>query len=327
MKSFALLLLIYVTAFAGCISLNEKKDSRNNILVFTPAIIESEVLTGTVEGECDLGKQQLVLAVKLKNISEEGVIIENIGIETPEGYQARVIGNDLKPSRINVGSERILILQFVPVNDVEVYMLTGESGKFRQQYNLNIAYASSKNDKTGLLNLSLSIPEKEFAAYEKQYKKNVEIYEFDTSCNFAEKQQMHLRTLLKAPPFVHAGTQEIAIGGLNFRLQIYRRNDTIQAQLYIVNHADFAVKINPYALNIITDKHYSNDEPCKIAFTKITGRQEETEMLRRGDRATIKFVKYINHTTKKDLTISLKNVFLLQGDKPLFYENPKLAEL
>ncbi len=327
MKSFHFFSIVFAMVFTECTSHNEKKISGDNILIFAPAVIESEILTGAVQSECNLEKQQLYLNIKLKNSSATDIIIENINIETPEGYQAKIIGNDIKPSLLNAGAGTMMTLQFKPVNDFELYMLTGESGKFKQLYNLSMSYTNNENKSPGLLKIQLTVSEKDFAAYKKNYKQKVTGYKFDTHNNFAEEQKNYLQPLLKTLPFVYSSSQEIAIAGLNFRLQSYRRDDSIHAQLFIVNHADFAVKINPAALDIFTGNSSGNDTQGKIEFKKVTGLQEETDMLRKGDRAMIKFTKYLKDTNAKGLSISLKNVFLLQGGNSLFYENPKLTEL
>ncbi|MCO4293516.1 hypothetical protein NF867_11635 [Solitalea sp. MAHUQ-68] len=318
-------LVIAITFFilSDCTSFNKKNTSVGK-LHFDPVQIQSKLLDGTAHLEGDLKQQKLLLEIKLENNGNTDVDVEDLDLETMEGYQAKLIGPDIKQFTLRPATDTLIILQFKPINDIELYMQTGESGKFKPIYNLSLVCVGNENDP---IKAHFNVLEQDFAEYEKNYRQAVVIYKFNTDAYFTEKQKEYLRQHTHTSPFVHLSNQEIAVSGLNFRLQSFQRNDTLYAQVFIVNHAEFPIKVNSNNFDIVDENSSIIDKNRTIQFKKIAGQQEEATILRKGDRGLINLSKYLKGTDRKRLRISFKNTFFISNDKSLFYENPELVKL
>src|ERR1700754_1733157 len=91
-----------------------------------------------------------------------------------------------------------------------------------------------------------SLAEKnDYLDYSEKFKKSITAYSFNTKNGFNEKQKEYLKTLKldNQVPFVYLSEQEIAISGMNFRFKGYYQQDTLHAEIFVVNHAEFPVKV------------------------------------------------------------------------------------
>lgn len=326
MKHILWLIIAFAMVFTQCTSRSEK-NTRTGMLNFDPFIIQSELLHGTVQSEADTEKQELLVTVKLQNPGKENVYVEDITIETAEGYQAKSLDQQSYAFILNAGADTTIHLQVKPINNFELYMLTGESGKFKPLYYCFLFYKDDKTKNRGSIKTQLNISAKDFADYNKNYKQSVTAYKFHSTTKFTEDQKNYLQPLLKTVPFVYLSDQEIALAGLNFRLQTYTKGDSIYVSLFIVNHADFSIKINPDLFDIIVGNLPGEKRAGKVELEKISGAMIEANMLRKGDRAVISLSKYVKVTAEVKPRLILKDVFLLDDGHSLFYKNPELEQL
>ena len=192
MKQF-LFIAHTIFIFFGCTSPSEKKASHSGKLNFEPVTIQSKILSGKAQLEANPEQQKLLLNIKLTNNTDEAVPVESINIETAEGYQAKLISPELKSFTLSAGTDTMITLQFKPVNNFELYMLTGESGKFKPLYNFSVVYKDDKNE--NLIKAQFNVLNEDFAEYEKNYRQTVVAYKFNCENSFAEKQKKYLQSL------------------------------------------------------------------------------------------------------------------------------------
>lgn len=328
MKQIFHFVLVSAMMFTQCTTPStERKAADTDVLLFETARFQSELLSGSIQSEANTEKQQLFVTITIQNPGNDRVIIESINIETPEGHQAQAISQYSNPISLNPGDDTTMLLQCKPVNNFELFLLTGESGKFKALYYCTLFYKAGNSNGQGSIKTALKVSGKDFANYEKNYRQTVFAYQFNSANKFTEEQKKYLQPLLKTSPFVYVSNQEIAIAGLNFRLQSFVKNDSLYASLFIVNHADFSIKIKPDVFNVFAGTTDSGERTGKVEFKKISGLMDNTNMLRKGDRAIINFSKYVKAASGARVTLILKDVFLLADGHSLFYENPELEQL
>lgn len=195
---------------------------------------------------------------------------------------------------------------------------------------MSINFNEGNNEKVYVLNSIQSAQKKAFIAYQQENHTNsVVAYFFDPSANYLQQQKKYLTNqhLAENTPFIHLNEQEVAIAGLNFRLEAYEKKDTLFAELHIVNHALFPIKINPRKFDIIRSGSSALPVTESVRLAKISGSQREPEMLRRGDRAVLTIKKVQSSLTGNQIEILLKNTFILPNGHSLFYKNLNLAQL
>lgn len=312
----------------GCIPHTEKELLAKGKIGFEAVTIQSEIINCNAQLEGNSKLQELSLHIELRNHSTDEVNIEDINIETAEGYQANLIDQDFKTFSVTAGTKSSMVLRFKPVNDYGLYMVTGDQGKLRPLYHLTIAYKNDGNKTPSFLKSQFKVVEEDYIGYERDYSPKVIGYKLSAKNNSSEEQINYLQAVLKlkSSVFAHFSDQEIAVAGLNFRLQSYQKNDSLYARFFMVNHADFPIKINPEAFDIF-DNNFGPEKIRKIGFRKISGLKDEANILRKGDRAILDLSKYSKGIEKDKLKLILRNVFLLDNDIPLFYSDMVLIKI
>jgi uncharacterized protein YcfL len=320
--------LLILTAFL-LFSCNRKpKNTTNNPndLVYqsddvsSPGLLAHLTLTGEVT------KGELNADLKLTSAGDKSIDVQEIVVSTIDGLRsAPEIGNigfTLKP-----GTDSTLSLKFKPLNDLQLSRVTGMEGVLKPAYTVLVTYKVQNSYTPQTISLKSKAVQRAYFNYTGKYKKTVVGYSFNTKNGFNEKQKKYLETLkqVNQPPFVYLSEQEIAVSGLNFRLKSYYLNDTLYADFFIVNHADFPVKFIPHAFDITNGK----TEPGNIktlTIEKISGAQQDQTMMEKGDRLVVRFKKYLKSPTpgKDTLTLYIKKAFFLTGKKPLFNEDIQL---
>ncbi|MCR8557063.1 hypothetical protein KXD93_05395 [Mucilaginibacter sp. BJC16-A38] len=321
------LIIIFCALFYGCGNSHKEPQSKTGDIIYNIVAINSEGLKvdPTIFGDIKL--QELNTQIKLSNTGVRDLEIREITIGTPKGSHSGPT-TPFSPFTLKQGNDTTLLLKFRPFNDYKLYQLTGLQGSFSNAYNLGIGYKATKGNDISNLSLKAIADKMAFRAYGKKYNEPVIAYSFNTSTDFVEKERAYLATLpeLPQPPFLFLSEQEIAVSGLNFRFKNYYRRDTLHADLFIVNHSNFLVKIDPDAFDITTTGHPSSNEKKTVSVEKVSGTQQIITMIEKGDRVIIHFKKNIKITdpARAHLQLHLSEVFKVKGEKSLFKENMDL---
>jgi hypothetical protein len=248
-------------------------------------------------------------------------------IATPEGIRSGPAAG-FEPFSLSIGKDTTLNIKFKPVNDLSLYQATGLVGNFKAGYTVSMGYkAAGSNDMKSAV-LKVAADKTEFSAYIKENKNLVTGYSFNTKTGFNDREKKYLSTVMPAvkSSFVYLSEQEIAVSGLNFKLKTYDKQDTVHAEFFIVNHADFPVKIIADSLNIMSNNEAGAGEKAIINIEKISGAQNDIDMMEKGDRVLIHYKKHIRipDTATDTLILHLHDAFILSGKKNLFNEDLKL---
>jgi hypothetical protein len=322
-----LLLILPAILFYGCTNNNKNLKNNANELAYETADVNSGALSVATDLKGEIKKQELSVQIKLSNTESKDLEIQEIAVSTTEGSHS-LPSTIFAPFLLKQGNDTTLILKFNPFNNYKLYQVTGMHGGFKPAYNITISYKITGSDSTSTLSLKSTADESQYAEYLRKHVKPVTGYSFNSGNGFTEKQVKYLKTLkqLPQPPFLFLSGQEIAVSGLNFRFKNYYQQDTLHAELSIVNHSNFPVKIIPDAFDITTADKLSQEGVKTVRVEKVSGTQQNLSMIEKGDRAVIHFKKFmkINSPGKETLQLHLNKVFMVKDDKVLFNEDIEL---
>ncbi|GAC1301471.1 MAG: hypothetical protein NVSMB24_04350 [Mucilaginibacter sp.] len=323
---FSSLIILAALILYGC--KQDKKTAANaNELVYTANDTASGELSAKLDLVANGARNSVIAAIKLNNADAKPVEIEEILISTSDGMRSLPeTGNS--SITVQPGTDTTFSLKFHPLNDLKLFRVTGTPGFIKPAYNILISYKTAGSDSLKTLTLKSQAQPGAYQNFARKYKKDITGYSFDTKTDFNANQEKYLKTIKQAgqTPFVYLSEQEIAVSGLNFRLKGYAAHDTLHAELFVVNHADFAVKIIPEAFDITSSKKTGASEGRSIHLERLSGMQHDSTMMEKGDRILIHFKKYLNPGTpgNKNLVLHLTKTFMLTGRKNLFNEDVQL---
>jgi len=322
-------LIVILAAFilSGCHSSYKKLKSNANELIYTPADTSTGDLSAGLNLTGKIKSGELTAQIKLSNPGSAPIEIQEIGIATPEGIRSAPAAG-FSPFLLAQGKDTTFSIKFKPVNELKLFQATGLSGNFKAGYSLSIGYKITGSDNSASLELTPTTDKTEYITYLKNNKSTVIGYSFNTKTGFDDREKKYLAMVMPAvkSPFVYLSEQEIAIAGLNFRLKTYDERDTMHAEFFIVNHADFPVKVISDSLNVTVDNKAGDGGKATVKIEKISGAQNDINMMEKGDRLLIHYKKYMNMPFKKadTLTLHLRGAFILSGKKNLFSEDVQL---
>lgn len=327
MKLSLLLLLLTATILSGCTN-NKKQQNNANEIVYQTGNINSGPLQIESDLKGNIEQQDLSLQIKLSNTESKDFQIQEIAVNAPNGSNSLPI-TAFAPFLLKQGKDTTLTLKFSPFNDYKLYQITGMHGGFKPVYNIAISYNSSSSKSMSTLSVKSAAEKDQYLTYSKKNIMPVIGYSFNTGNGFNEKQKRYLETLKQVPqpPFVFLSDQEIAVCGLNFRLKNYYLKDTLHAELFIVNHANFQVKIIPDSLDLTISGKSLPGETKTVAIEKVSGTHQNLAMMEKGDRVLIHFKKHmkINNKGNETLQFHINKAFILKGNKVLFSEDIQLV--
>jgi len=322
--------LIITALLSSCRHEHVKITPGPNDLVFntdditTGALLVQTAITG------DVLNGELSARIRLSNSDSKAMELQEVSISPAGGARSAPEGGRI-PFSLNPGQDSTLNLKFHTINNVMLYHMTGLPGNLKPAYLISITYKLNGSDTPSTVILKTQMGKGSYLNYTRKYKKRITGYSFNTSTNFNERQKKYLVKLNQAgqPPFVYLSEQEIAVSGLNFRLKGYYLQDTLRAELFIVNHSEFPIKIIPEAFDIVATENEAETGTKTIHLEKISGSRQDPSMIEKGDRILIRFKKHmkINDPGKKRLLIHLHNAFMLTGRKPLFNEDLELLPI
>lgn len=323
---FSTLLILTLLLLSRCNS-NHTKATNPNELIYRSDAISSPTLSTQLDLSGNMIDGELTANLKLTNSGDKNIDIQEVAVATTDGIRSIPetgnIGFFLKP-----GTDSTISLKFSPINNLQLFRVTGLRGSFKSVYKVLVTYKVPGNNEPQTIALKTETEKNAYLNYSRKYKKSITGYSFDTKSGFNEIQKKYLETLKQVnhPPFVYLSEQEIAVSGLNFRLNSYYLEDTLHAEFSIVNHADFPVKFIADAFDITANRKNNPGEVKTLIIEKIAGAQQDQTMMEKGDRLVIHFKKYFKLSTPPAdiLTFDLKKAFWLNGKKPLFVENIRM---
>ncbi|HWZ04215.1 MAG TPA: hypothetical protein VNX40_11440 [Mucilaginibacter sp.] len=326
MKLSAIVILAIFTLYS-CNSPHKKLKSNASELIYNTVDTSADDLSASLNLTGKTKTTELTAQIKLSNSDVAPIDVQEIEIATPGGIRSGS-ATGFTPFSLAQGKDTIIIVKFNPINDLKLYQATGLTGNFKAGYNVSIGYKIIGNDDLKSIVLKPEIDKTEFTTYIKESKNNATGYSFDTKTGFNDREKKYLETILPAvkSPFVYLSEQEIAVSGLNFRLKIYDERDTVHAEFFIVNHADFPVKVITDSLNIILNDKADASEKAIVKIEKVSGAQNDINMMEKGDRVLIHYKKHLKipAIATDTLTLHLRDAFILSGKKNLFNEDLRL---
>jgi hypothetical protein len=327
MKLFIPVILISFFLLSGCNTAGKKQKTNPNELDYVTTPESSNDLSADLNLSADPVKQMVNAQLKLTNGGAQSLNIGEIAIATAEGIRTLPL-SAFAPFSLAAGKDTSLSLKFNPINDLNIYRVTGMPGILKSDYSLSVTYMKAANANLAPLVLKAHLNKDDFTSYKKKYVKPTVGYSFDTKGEFNELEKKYLEKLkdVGQTSFVYLSDQEIAVSGLNFQLKSYYTQDTLHAELFIVNHSGFEAKLNIDSLNITAGGTPLSGETKTAAIEKITGSQQYPAMIEKDDRELIHFKKYlkIKKPGADTLTFKLRSVFMLKGGKRLFALDARL---
>ncbi|AMP98818.1 hypothetical protein AY601_1911 [Pedobacter cryoconitis] len=335
-------LLLFTLLFA-CKNHSETKRIKGD-LNYIPVTMESEQIIAGLYLTADIQTQELRADIDLSNPGSDVLTISEIEIATAAGLRSLPLTGSTGPIVLKPGENKSLSLKFQPLNDLKTNQLTGRNGYFKSLYNLVINYKTkdnkpatpkdySQDQHSGsaptVTSMTTALAPDDYKAYLKKYQVTANSYSFNTSSDFTKKQQAYLSGIkqVKQPPFVYVSAQEIAVSGVNFKLRSYQERDTLNAEIFIVNHSGFPLKINKDNLDIsYTDESPSVHLNEAITVEKISGSKQDLYTLEKGDRVLIRLKKPFKTKAEK-VILSFNKVFEFNNQTPLFNDNIELVKV
>jgi len=318
------LLILLTTAFACKNHIGKQKIKGD--LNYMSTDTQSDQLSIRLNLTANIKAQELLADLELNNSGKDPITISEIELSTLEGLRSIPKTGSLGAVILQPGEHKYLTLKFQPLNDLKVYQLTGKNGYFKSSYNLLITSKTTPYASPLLTTVIANSVPADYSAYLHKYKIAATSYSFHTKSDFTQKQKAYFTTLkqIKQPPFVFVSDQEIAVSGVNFRLSSYCEHDTLNAQLFIVNHSEFPVKINRHKLDFLyNDKSFSTNQK-EIKIVKVSGSPQK-DLIDKGDRVLIHFKKYFKNPDNKAI-LSFNNAFEFSNKLPLFKNNIELVK-
>lgn len=319
--------LVLLTLLFACKNHPGIKRIKGN-LNYTAATMESDQISAGFYLTADFKTQELRADIELSNPGSSALTISEIEIATAEGLRTLPKTGSTGSIVLKPGENKTLSLKFQPLNSLKEYQLTGRNGSFKSLYNLVINYKTEDN-KLAVTSMTTTLASAEYKAYLDRYQVKATSYSLNTMSDFTEQQKAYLSGIkqVKQPPFVYVSDQEIALSGVNFRLRSYKGRDTLNAEIFIVNHSGFSVKINKDNLDII----YPGESPSThlkdaVTVEKISGSKQDLYMIEKGDRVLIRLKKPFKTTSEK-ATLSFNKAFEFTDHIPLFKNNIELISV
>jgi len=319
-------LLVLLATIAGGCHTGHKHDGAKGDLNYIPASQISEFMSADLYLSGNVKKQELLAELTLSNTGSKPIIITEITVHAEGGLTTFPAAGNIKPVVLPAGRDTLIVTRFNPVNDIEVYQLTGRQGHFKQQYKVSVLYKLQGGEKIFPVDLAAKLPPDDYQAYVKKNATPFTGYSFNTGTSFGETEADYLETLkLGVPAFAFVAHHEIALTGLNIWMTSYCENDSLYAELLVVNRDTYTVKIIPDALDFACKGDTSPNHSKNIVLEKKLGSQPNKAIMEKDDKVLIHFKKPFK-SADKPVIISLKNAFIIHGTKPLFNKDIDLVK-
>ena len=312
-------------ALMGFVSCGPVNKNEAVSIAFMSRPVQSQSLLVIPTLACFPGEQRLELNLTLKNLLSEKIAITEISLNNSIGIKSLAESLGVQSFSITENGDTTMLLTFKPVNDKELFQATGLRGLTDSTYYLSVFYSVEGKEGVRVVNLVSRMLKETFLVYRKLYDAPVQIYQFNTANDFDEKQRKFLQTnvVSETPPFVHITEREVAVSGLNFRIKCFHLKDTLYAEIFAVNHSDMTIRIDTSKMDMIIDGLQGEISNTQLSNVKITGKRDETDILRKGDRTIIRMRKYVRENPER-LWFAFSESFFLATGKPLFNDDLEL---
>jgi hypothetical protein len=296
-------------------------------LNYTQTDMQSDQLSVRLNLTANIKTQELQADLELNNPGDNPITISEIEISTPEGLRSIPKTGSMSSIILQPGENKAVSLKFQPLNDLREYQLTGRNGYFKSSYNLLITSKVNRNVPPLYTIIKANLAPSDYSAYLNKYKTTATSYSLNTKSDFTSKQSVYFSSLkkVKQPPFIFVSDQEIAVSGVNFRLSSYCEHDTLNAQIFIVNHSEFPVTINKDKLDFLYANESLSVHQKDIKVVKVSGSQQK-DLIDKGDRVLIHFKKYFKNSDNMAV-LSFNKAFELSDQVPLFKNNIELVKV
>jgi hypothetical protein len=320
------LLVLLATVTCGC-NTGQKLKRRKGDLIYSPVSQKTEHLSLDLDLSAIIKKQELIAELRLNNTGPKSIIITEITVCAEGGLTSFPATGNIKPVILPPGRDTVLTVKFNPVNDIKVYELTGRQGRFKPGYKVAVLYKLQGAERIFSANLNTHLPPDDYSAYANKDTTPFIGYSFNTATNFADTESDYLGKLtLKDPVFAFVAHHEIALTGLNIWMTSYCEKDSLYAELLLVNHDVYTIKIIPDSLDFIYQGDNSTRQSKKIVLEKKSGLQQNKAEMEKDDKLLIHFKKPFK-STGKPVIITLKNAFIINGAKALFNTDIELVKV
>ncbi len=314
--------LIFCSLFFLQVSCNNHEESKydGKEIHYKLTTVKSPFLEAKAELVGIVKSQELIAEVQFFNPGTEDIFINDVSMSTSDGLRSLPLNEIAAPVLVAPSKSANLALRFNPYNDVSHYSNKDKKGSFKSSYNLIINYTKAERENLIGLVLPTTLSESEYKIYEQQYKKGLIRFSFDQNSGFSQKQREYLQNFpfISKPAFIDISEQQISISGLSLQLKCIQNKDSVYTELLVINHANFPLIINKDSLDLSYKGDLTNASPQEILLNKVSGPRSENTIIEKGDRVVINFSKYLKYADREKLYLSLKNVFILPNDKPLF---------
>ncbi|MBB6498882.1 hypothetical protein [Pedobacter cryoconitis] len=320
-------LLSLLTILFACGNHPEIKKTKGDLNYISTGL-KSEQLDTRLNLTADIKKNELQAELDLTNLNSGPITITGIEIATPEGLRSLPIKGNIDPVVLETGKSRLITLKFQPLNDLKTNQLTGKNGYYKPGYQILITFNTDKNPAPILMSLKADLPADQYKSYLEKEKVPAFSYSFKTTSDFSQQQSAYLASLkqFKQAPFVFVSDQEIAAAGVNLRLRSYCAKDTLSADIFIVNHSEFAVHFNQDNLDFISAGEPSAAQPKIITIEKISGPQQSNDRIEKGERLLIHLKKYFKDPGEQAV-LSFHQAFEIGHQIPLYKRDIELVKV
>lgn len=331
---YAIVLFVLLLMF-GCNQDKMKLTRLNSPVLFysDDSVINSDFFDIYSSLGANLGGDTLVLQFVINNKLSDTVFLSSskFELENTEGIRSHVIPHDIGNEFAEPKSRAAIKLRFAPVNNLQLYHLTGRHGVTDSSYTLRFTlpfgsniitkdisfklldyneFKQQKDRESDLMIYNFSNPEilkeqlvKTFASFEKSKNvKNAQEYDRD---NYNNKLQN-----------IKVSDSEILLEGLVIKMQIFRIDGTLHIRSKIINHGAFDLRLNTSKMLIYKEGRKTFD-PIKIdqVITSEPKLEPDVYLIRKSGR--LEFSTQINDADS-DLKISLDGFIYNETETKIF---------
>lgn len=203
-------------------------------------------------------EQELQLNMLWKNQGADTLYInsQEAMLLSKEGWRAGPLEVEQPSIQLLPGSTANLRFRYQPVSNMRLYKLAGIRGALAQQYRLPLSFVEGRSSKPFLSDtLHFTIDDSLYQHYLSATggAGNFRLYKIQTNKEQEEQIKQRLEKLFSESE--HSGAarlmeEEILLAGLNLRVGIYEREDTLRLNLRGVNHSPLPLYLVPQKLGL-----------------------------------------------------------------------------
>lgn len=247
---------------------------------------------------------QLQLRMIWKNSRKEPIFINSTAatLLSQEGWRTSPELAASEPVRLLPGATDTILLRYKPISNMQLYRLTGTRGALAKIYRLPLFFVEDAQGNALLNNtLNLQLPDSLYQQYLRVAgeAQPIKLYKLQPDRRREEQLTERLQKLFRDSG--HSGgarimEEEVFMAGLNLRVGVFEKNDTITMSLRMVNHSPFPLYLTPSWLGLkeLVPSEKMNEQPVH---------------LKKGERFTL-LKKYKKQQESNSLWLTLEGITL-----------------